>query len=49
MFNVLWSGWIVLGSWLEEKELKDLFKDDYIQYQQKVPMLFPIKLPCPDF
>lgn len=41
MFNLLWSGWIFFGTRLEEKELANLFGDDYLQYQKHIPMLFP--------
>jgi len=43
LFNCLWSLWIIMGSWLEEKELVTVFGQDYQTYQQQVPMLFPIK------
>ncbi|MBC8438469.1 MAG: isoprenylcysteine carboxylmethyltransferase family protein [Deltaproteobacteria bacterium] len=43
LFNCLWSLWILMGAWLEEKELLTVFGQDYLKYQQQVPMLFPIK------
>jgi hypothetical protein len=41
VFNILWSVWIVVRSYLEERDLAIEFGDNYIRYQKKVPMLFP--------
>ena len=41
MFNVLMTGWIVVGTYLEERDLVDEFGDDYQEYQRRVPMLVP--------
>jgi protein-S-isoprenylcysteine O-methyltransferase Ste14 len=41
MFNVLMTGWITVGTYLEERDLVDEFGDDYLEYQQKVRMLVP--------
>jgi protein-S-isoprenylcysteine O-methyltransferase Ste14 len=41
LFNVLWTGWILLGTILEETDLLADFGDDYRDYQRKVPMLIP--------
>lgn len=43
LFNVLWSGWIVIGAWLEEKDLVRDLGRKYRDYQKKVPMLIPWK------
>lgn len=43
MFNLIWSGWIFWGAWLEEKDLVDLFGTDYQDYQKQTPMIIPIK------
>jgi len=43
MFNLIWTGWIFFGAWLEEKDLVGLFGEDYIEYKRKVPMILPIK------
>ncbi len=45
LFNVLWTIWIVIGAFFEEKDLIEEFGDDYIEYLKKVPMLLPIRLP----
>lgn len=47
LFNVLWTGWIVGGTWLEERDLVAQFGDAYRKYQQRVPMLMPLGPPMP--
>lgn len=44
LFNVLWSGWIVIGAKLEEKDLVLDFGNAYRNYQKNVPMLIPWKI-----
>ena len=46
LFNVLWTSWIVLGSYLEERDLVAAFGDSYRQYQKTVPMLIPWRGRC---
>ena len=41
LFNVLWSGWIVLAVRLEERDLKARCEEGYRRYQRAVPMLIP--------
>jgi len=41
LFNLLWTGWIVVGTMLEEKDLVAQFGNPYRDYQRKVPMLIP--------
>lgn len=41
LFNVLWTSWIILGSYLEERDLVAEFGERYRAYQQTVPMLLP--------
>ena len=43
MFNILWTIWIFLGAWFEEKDLVAFFGKDYQIYQQEVPMIIPYK------
>jgi len=45
LFNVLWTLWVVLGTYLEEKDLVAEFGDQYRHYQKTVPMLFPWRFP----
>jgi methanethiol S-methyltransferase len=42
LFNLLWTVWIVIGSYLEETDLIAEFGDAYREYQKKVPMLIPL-------
>lgn len=42
-FNVLWSAWVVVGAYLEERDLVEDFGEDYRHYQKTVPMLMPWK------
>jgi protein-S-isoprenylcysteine O-methyltransferase Ste14 len=45
LFNFLWTGWIYIGTVLEEKDLSSDFGEKYAEYQQKVPMLLPWRGP----
>jgi protein-S-isoprenylcysteine O-methyltransferase Ste14 len=45
LFNVLWTFWIVLGSYLEEKDMVAEFGERYSDYQRTVPMLLPWRGP----
>jgi protein-S-isoprenylcysteine O-methyltransferase Ste14 len=45
LFNLLWTIWIVVGAVLEERDLVADFGDDYREYQRKVPMLVPTRIP----
>jgi protein-S-isoprenylcysteine O-methyltransferase Ste14 len=47
LFNVMWSGWIIVATFLEERDLIREFGDVYKQYQKSVPMLIPWKSPYP--
>jgi protein-S-isoprenylcysteine O-methyltransferase Ste14 len=42
LFNLLWTVWIVIGSYLEEIDLIAEFGDAYREYQKKVPMFVPL-------
>ena len=41
LYNVLWTGWIIIGTILEERDLMACFGESYQNYQSKVPMLIP--------
>ena len=45
LFNILWSVWIVVGTRLEERDLTATFGDQYREYQSRVPMLIPGRVP----
>jgi methanethiol S-methyltransferase len=42
LFNLLWTVWIVIGSYFEESDLIVEFGDAYREYQKRVPMLVPL-------
>jgi protein-S-isoprenylcysteine O-methyltransferase Ste14 len=41
LFSVLTTAYVVIGALLEERDLVELFGDQYRHYRQKVPMLVP--------
>lgn len=45
LFNVLWTIWIIIGSYLEEKDIVAEFGERYRDYQKTVPMLLPLRGP----
>ena len=45
LFNLLWTFWIVCGTYLEEKDLVAEFGERYRNYQKTVPMLLPWRGP----
>ena len=42
LFNLLWTVWIVIGSYFEEIDLIVEFGEAYREYQKKVPMIVPL-------
>jgi len=44
-FNLLWTGWIVVATMLEERDLVAEFGEGYRRYQRTVPMLLPWRRP----
>ncbi|MCF8062071.1 MAG: isoprenylcysteine carboxylmethyltransferase family protein [Deltaproteobacteria bacterium] len=49
LLNVLWSGWIVLATRLEERDLEAVFGESYRRYRREVPMLIPHRArPAPE-
>jgi protein-S-isoprenylcysteine O-methyltransferase Ste14 len=46
LLSILWSGWMVAGTVLEERDLVADFGDVYRRYQQQVPMLVPWRGPA---
>ncbi|MBK8479424.1 MAG: isoprenylcysteine carboxylmethyltransferase family protein [Opitutaceae bacterium] len=47
LFNLLWSAWVVLATFLEERDLTAELGVQYLAYRQRVPMLLPWKGPAP--
>jgi protein-S-isoprenylcysteine O-methyltransferase Ste14 len=43
LFNVLWTFWIIIGAFLEERDLIASFGNAYRNYQHNVPMLIPFR------
>ena len=41
VFNILWTAWIVVGAFLEERDLVEVFGEEYQTYQRQAPMLIP--------
>jgi protein-S-isoprenylcysteine O-methyltransferase Ste14 len=46
LFNVSWTCWVFLGTWLEERDLVAEFGQPYKDFQKNVPMLVPWKGPA---
>ncbi|MDM7986901.1 MAG: isoprenylcysteine carboxylmethyltransferase family protein [Smithella sp.] len=45
LFNILWSMWIVIGTFLEDRDLHREFGSQYREYSSRVPMLIPWRIP----
>lgn len=45
LFNVIWSIWVVIGTYLEDRDLHREFGSQYRKYSSKVPMLIPYRFP----
>ncbi len=45
LFNILWTIWIVIGTYLEDRDLHREFGSQYHEYGARVPMLIPYKIP----
>ena len=45
LFNILWSIWIVIGTFLEDRDLHREFGNQYGEYSSRVPMLIPWRIP----
>jgi len=44
LFNVMWSIWIVIGTFLEDRDLHLEFGSSYREYSSRVPMLVPWRI-----
>ena len=45
LFNILWTLWIVIGTYLEDRDLHREFGSQYHEYSTRVPMLIPYRMP----
>jgi protein-S-isoprenylcysteine O-methyltransferase Ste14 len=45
LFNILWTLWIVIGTYLEDRDLHREFGSEYHEYSSRVPMLIPYRIP----
>jgi len=45
IFNIMWSLWIVIGTYLEDRDLHREFGSQYLEYSSRVPMLIPYRIP----
>jgi protein-S-isoprenylcysteine O-methyltransferase Ste14 len=45
IFNIMWTGWIVIATYLEDRDLHREFGSQYIEYSLRVPMLIPYRIP----
>ena len=45
IFNIMWTFWIVIGTFLEDRDLHREFGSQYLEYSSRVPMLIPYRIP----
>jgi protein-S-isoprenylcysteine O-methyltransferase Ste14 len=45
IFNILWTIWIVIGTYLEDRDLHREFGKQYYEYSARVPILIPNRIP----
>jgi protein-S-isoprenylcysteine O-methyltransferase Ste14 len=48
IFNIMWTFWIVIGTFLEDRDLHREFGSQYLEYSSRVPMLIPYRIPKMD-
>jgi protein-S-isoprenylcysteine O-methyltransferase Ste14 len=41
--KIIWTAYLIIGTFLEERKLVIEYGDEYFRYKQKVSMLFPFK------
>ena len=44
IFNIMWTFWIVIGTYLEDRDLHREFGSQYLEYSSRVPMLIPYRI-----
>jgi protein-S-isoprenylcysteine O-methyltransferase Ste14 len=45
IFNIIWSIWIIIGTFLEDRDLHREFGSQYSEYSSRVPILIPYRIP----
>ena len=45
IFNIMWTFWILIGTYLEDRDLHLEFGSQYREYSSQVPMLIPYRIP----
>lgn len=45
LLNLLFTIWVLAGCTIEERSLVATYGEEYRNYQRKVPMLFPLRIP----
>jgi methanethiol S-methyltransferase len=45
IFNIMWTLWIIIGTFLEDRDLHREFGSQYLEYSSRVPILIPYKIP----
>jgi protein-S-isoprenylcysteine O-methyltransferase Ste14 len=45
IFNMMWTIWIIVGTFLEDRDLHREFGSQYREYSSRVPMLIPYRIP----
>ena len=45
IFNIMWTFWIVIGTYLVDRDLHREFGSQYLEYSSRVPMLIPYRIP----
>lgn len=45
LFNIMWTAWIVVATYLEDRDLHREFGSQYKEYSARVPMLIPYRIP----
>jgi protein-S-isoprenylcysteine O-methyltransferase Ste14 len=45
IFNIMWTAWMVVATYLEDRDLHREFGSQYSEYSSRVPMLIPYRIP----
>ncbi|MGA3208609.1 MAG: isoprenylcysteine carboxylmethyltransferase family protein [Syntrophales bacterium] len=45
IFDIMWTVWIVIATYLEDRDLHSEFGSQYLEYSSRVPMLIPYRIP----